>query len=130
MTETAKILVVDDESIIVTVTKLHLRAAGFRDIVGTTDPSQAMELVQQHAPDLVLLDLSMPGVSGIDILQELRTDARHAQIPVLIVTASSSAETRERALSHGAAGLLVKPVEAEDLVAAVRETLADVSVAS
>lgn len=72
-------------------------------------PSPAMTLLNRNVPDLVLLDINMPGVDGLEILGYLRREPKFAEIPVVIVTSDDQKETRRRVLEGGATAMLIKP---------------------
>ncbi len=72
--------------------------------------SQAITLLGHALPDLVLLDINMPGLSGLEVLAYLRREPRLYQVPVVVITADEQPETRQQALQAGAQGFLVKPI--------------------
>ncbi len=119
----AKIAIIDDEPINIKVVRKHLQVAGYQNFVTTTDSTTAAEFLSRERPDIVLLDVMMPQVSGIDILEWIRSDARLLMTPVLILTASTDAETKLRALNAGATDFLAKPVDANDLAPRIRNAL-------
>lgn len=118
-----RILIIDDEIVNVRVLKRYLSGVGYTDIVTTTDSSTAMALIEREKPDLLLLDIMMPEVSGIDILRMLRDNRRYRHLPVLIVTANADLETKRICLELGATDFLHKPVDPLDLLPRVRNTL-------
>lgn len=117
------IMVVDDEPINVKVVRKYLQLEGYGDIVTTSDPAEALNLIRLREPDVVLLDIMMPGVSGLEILQQIRDNHRLADLPVIILTASNDQETKNQALVLGATDFLAKPVSASDLVPRVRNAV-------
>ncbi|HWE02800.1 MAG TPA: HD domain-containing phosphohydrolase [Tepidisphaeraceae bacterium] len=119
----AKIAIIDDEPINIKVVRKHLQAEGYRNFVTTTDASTALELIRREEPDVVLLDVMMPVVNGIDILRAVRADANLTHIPVLILTASTDAQTKRRALESGATDFLAKPVDPSDLAPRIGNAL-------
>ena len=119
----SKILIVDDEPLNIEVVQRYMELGGFKNIVSTDHPGQALPLVGFHHPDVVLLDIQMPGISGLDILGAIRSDARLWQTPVIILTGSSDPETKLNALKAGATDLLAKPVHGEELIARVSNVL-------
>ena len=121
--ETARIMIVDDEPINIKVVRRYLIEAGYRNFFTTTLPVQAATMIVENEPDVILLDIVMPAVSGLDILANIRADTRLAYIPVLILTASDDRETRVQALNLGATDLLAKPVDAVELIPRVRNAL-------
>src|SRR3954447_24469055 len=121
--DSAKIMIVDDEPTNIKVVRRLLEIEGYRNFVTTTDPSAALYLVADQRPDLVLLDLMMPMVSGLDILSNLRQDSTKPYIPVVILTAATDRETRLQALEQGATDFVTKPVDPSDLIPRVRNLL-------
>jgi putative two-component system response regulator len=118
-----KILVVDDEEFNVFVFGKYLRNAGYKNLVLTSDSTQTLGLIAQEKPDLLLLDLMMPRVTGVDILAELACDKRFAHLPVLVLTASSDSQIKQTALNLGALDFLTKPIDQHDLISRVRNAL-------
>src|SRR3954453_14974118 len=98
----AKIMIVDDEPRSIKVVRRLLEIEGYRNFVTTTDSSAAVYLVDDQRPDLVLLDLMMPMVSGLDIFSSIRQDSARSFLPIVILTAATDRETRLQALELGA----------------------------
>ncbi|MHC5002123.1 MAG: HD domain-containing phosphohydrolase [Planctomycetota bacterium] len=119
----ATMMIVDDEPLNVKVLRKYLKEAGYTNIVTTTDSREAMALAREHDPDVVLLDVMMPHVDGLSILEMIRKDGLLRFTPVIIVTASSDERTKDRALDLGATDFLAKPVDANDLLPRVRNAL-------
>jgi putative two-component system response regulator len=119
----AKIMIVDDEPTNVKLVKRLLEIEGYSRFVTTEDAVSALSLFRDEKPDLLLLDLMMPHVSGLDILTVIRDDPRSALVPVLILTAVSDNETRLKALEYGASDFLNKPVDPSELLPRVRNVL-------
>lgn len=119
----ATIMIVDDEPINIKVVQKHLRSSGYGRFVSTSDSRQALELIQLEQPDIILLDIMMPHVNGLEILESVRGDRRLQHLPVLILTAASDAEVRFRALDLGATDFLSKPVQPAELVPRIRNAL-------
>lgn len=121
---TSRILIVDDEDENVRLLEELLGREGFTQMVATTDPSRAMDLVHAFAPDLILLDLKMPGLDGYTILETLgRTLARDEFLPVIVLTADPSRSARHRALGLGAKDFLTKPLDTFEVALRVWNTL-------
>ncbi len=121
--EGARILIVDDESLNIDVVQTYLELDGFRNVESTTQAVMALPLVRELRPDLLLLDIQMPAMSGIEILRALRGDAAVAMTPVVILTASSADDIKLEALECGANDLLSKPVHRGELLARIRNVL-------
>ncbi len=119
----AKIMIIDDEPINLKVSKKYLETAGYSNFVITSDDEHAEAMVVAEKPDLVLLDVMMPNVCGLDILAALRGAAVTRNIPVLILTASTDRETKLLALQRGATDFLAKPVDPSELIPRVRNAL-------
>lgn len=118
-----KILVVDDEPVNVRVVKRYLTSAGYTRVLTATDATEVMNLIEKERPDLVLLDVMMPEVSGTEILQRLRSHPRLKYLPVLILTANTDPQLKQTCLELGATDFLHKPVDPLDLLPRVRNTL-------
>ena len=119
----ARIMLVDDEPINTEVLQTYLEGEGYTNFTSTSESVQAIEIMRQSKPDVVLLDLMMPDVSGFDILQMMRNDKSLTHIPVVILTSSDDAETKLKALQLGAMDFLAKPVDASELALRLRNTL-------
>ena len=120
-----RILIVDDEPFNVLVVKKFLHNSGYTNTLTLTDATKALELIRNEMPDIVLLDVMMPEVSGLDILRTMKaTGGDVAQIPVVILTASPESHIKTQALELGATDFLSKPVESNELVLRVRNVLA------
>ena len=120
----ATIMMVDDEPIIVETLENLLEDAGYKHFVSLTDPKKAIEVMGSEAPDIVLLDVMMPEVSGLDILEAMGADEELRYIPSVIITAATDPETKLKALELGATDVLNKPVDPSELALRVRNTLA------
>ncbi len=120
----AKIMIVDDESICVKAVQCYLEEVGYCNFISTTDPTAALNLSVEEQPDLILLDILMNEVCGLDILEVIRQDERTAQTPVIILTASTDPAVKQRALDLGATDFLNKPLAPQDLIPRVRNALA------
>lgn len=119
----AKIMIVDDEPLNVLTFRQHLKGEGYSNFVTTEDATKALPLVRRESPDILLLDIHMPEVSGLDILRVMGLDPALQHIPVLILTASTDPKTRRRALDLGAADFLSKPIDPNELIPRVRNAI-------
>lgn len=113
------LLVVDDEAGILRLMKLELSAQGFR-VVTASDGDQAIAMAEDHRPDAVLLDVMMPGLSGLEVMRKLR---ERSNVPVLLVTAKDKDTDKVRGLELGADDYIVKPFNPDELGARVRAVL-------
>ncbi len=119
----AKIMIVDDEPTTARLVRRYLEDVGFVSFVVHTDSSTAMDVIELEDPDVVLLDVMMPNVSGLEILDEIRQRDTLAHLPVIILTAALAAEIKLAALELGAADFLAKPVDSSELILRVRNVL-------
>jgi two-component system cell cycle response regulator DivK len=115
-----RILVVEDNEKNMKLFRDVLRATGYRTLEATTG-GEAVELATEQAPDLVLMDIQMPDVDGVEALRRLRADERTAAIPVLAVTAQAMQGDREHFLAEGFDGYLSKPLNIRELIGTVRQ---------
>ena len=115
-----RILVVEDNEKNMKLFRDVLGATGYRTLEATTG-GEAVLLATEQAPDLVLMDIQMPDVDGVEALRRLRADERSAAIPVLAVTAQAMQGDREHFLAEGFDGYLSKPVNVRELIGAVRQ---------
>ncbi|MFQ5847934.1 MAG: response regulator transcription factor [Candidatus Methylomirabilales bacterium] len=114
-----KVLVVDDEQDIVDLVRYHLEREGYQ-VVGCRDGKSALELASRDSPDLVILDLLMPGVDGLEVCRRLR---RTSTIPILMLTAKAEEMDKVVGLELGADDYVTKPFSPRELVARVRAIL-------
>ena len=119
----SKLMVVDDEPTNVKIVRRLLELEGFSQFVTTTDGRKAMTLIRDEKPDCVLLDLMMPFVTGLDVLDEMRHDPTTAHIPAIILTAVTDHKVRCEALQRGATDFLNKPVDPAELAPRVVNVL-------
>ena len=118
----AHILVVDDVAKNVKLLADVLEVKGFR-VSTAASGEEALERVAADPPDLILLDVMMPGLSGYDVTRRLRADAQHAVMPIVLVTALDPAKERINGLEAGADDFLSKPINQAELMARVRSLL-------
>ncbi|KAB8181327.1 response regulator transcription factor [Microbispora catharanthi] len=115
-----RVLVVDDDPAILRALRRGLRVEGF-DVDVTTSGREALELVHRAAPDAVVLDVSMPGVSGIEVCERLRSG--RSEVPVLMLSAMDEVTDRVAGLAAGADDYVVKPFELREVVLRLRALL-------
>jgi CheY-like chemotaxis protein len=119
----ALVLVVDDEPDVLLLCRLNLEQRGHK-VLEAPNGDEALDLAREGGPDLVVLDLMLPGIDGYQVLQALRADDRTSGIPVLVLTAKSLQADRERSRQLGAAAFLTKPFLPDELCDMVDEVLA------
>jgi two-component system, cell cycle response regulator DivK len=115
-----QILVVEDNEKNMKLFRDVLRATGYRTLEASTG-RQALLLAARHGPTLVLMDIRLPDMDGVEALRRLRMDERTAAIPVLAVTAQAMKGDRERFEAAGFDGYLSKPVDIDELIATVEQ---------
>ena len=112
---------IDDDAEIGHIIRLMLKAMGF-EARSFLHPREAVDLmVQGSAPDLIVLDMNMPGVTGIDVLEFIRSRERWDHIPIVILSVESADEMVERAMSLGADGYVFKPMTMDELEEAIEK---------
>jgi two-component system, cell cycle response regulator DivK len=116
---TRQILVVEDNERNMRLFCDVLQASGYRTLEATTG-EQAVELVFEHRPDLVLMDIQLPDIDGVEALGRVRADDGFASVPILALTAQAMEGDRERFLAAGFDGYLSKPVDIAEFVATVK----------
>ncbi|MGH3003789.1 MAG: response regulator [Gaiellaceae bacterium] len=119
-------LVVDDEASVRMLCCFNLLAVGF-DVREAVDGREALALIAEEIPDLVLLDVMMPAIDGWDVARELQRDARTRDLPIVFLTARAEPADRQRAADLGAVGYVSKPFDPIELPATVEKTLEQVA---
>jgi putative two-component system response regulator len=120
----ARVLVVDDQPSNVEILERLLRAAGLVHVIGTSDPRAALRLFLDHRPDLVLLDLHMPGHDGFQVLGEITPHIREDEfLPIVFITADDSHSVKKRALAVGAKDFVNKPFDRTEILLRLRNLL-------
>ncbi|MGC8797901.1 MAG: response regulator [candidate division WOR-3 bacterium] len=116
------IAVVDDEPDILDLVSLHLNRAGFQTETFTT-AGDFYEFLKRRAPDLIILDLMLPDVDGLDVCRFLKSQSDYARIPIIMLTAKADETDRVLGLELGADDYITKPFSSRELVARVRSVL-------
>lgn len=118
------IMMIDDEATTMEVMRAYLEDAGYTRFVLLEESFRAMAEIEENRPDILLLDLVMPELTGFEILNQIRANVQLKHLPVIILTSSSDSETKLKALDQGATDFLAKPVDPSELILRVRNTLA------
>src|ERR1700712_912764 len=115
-------LVAEDDRDIAELVAAKLRSSGYQ-VIAVADGTEALAQLREQLPDVALLDVMMPGISGLDIITELRADPSTASIPVILLSARSQEFDVENGIAIGAADYVVKPFSPRELVLRVDAVL-------
>jgi DNA-binding response OmpR family regulator len=113
-----KVMIADDDKELCQLLGTVLRAKG-HEVVFAFDAAQALVLAKNHTPDVIALDINMPGGTGMGALEKLKLNMKTSMIPVLVITASTDAQTSEKVQQIGAADFMQKPLDIEEFCAAL-----------
>lgn len=119
---TPLVLVVDDEEMTRNLLRLMLERTGF-EILEAEDGLKALEMVTEHLPDVLLLDVMMPNMDGFAVCEAVRNQVETADIPIILLSARTSEDFVQRGLDAGANRYLGKPIGRDELVRTLREVL-------
>ena len=122
----SKILVIDDDQDVAMGLRVRLRANNFVTVFAT-DAVSAISQAKNEIPDLILLDLGLPGGDGFLVMERLNNIESLASIPVMVLSARDPQANKERALAAGARAYFQKPVDNDELLSAIRKTLGEVN---
>ena len=125
MDKRTRILLVDDEDDIRMIAEISLRDVGGFATIAVESGAEAITSAIAESPDLILLDMMMPHMDGLQTLQRLRADARTREIPVIFMTARAQRAEIESYLSAGAVGIITKPFDPMQLASDVRRIVED-----
>ncbi len=117
-----KVLIIDDEKLIVKATSLVIRLAGY-EILSAYDGKSGIALAKKVKPDLILLDIMMPGMDGWQVLKILKESPDVSDIPVIIFTAKEYIRGKEKSVEAGAVDYVTKPFEPDELIDAITRVL-------
>ncbi|QDU80263.1 Cyclic di-GMP phosphodiesterase response regulator RpfG [Polystyrenella longa] len=116
-------MIVDDVPVNIKVARAYLANAGYSNFITVTDAENVQSVMEKESPDLLILDIMMPEISGLDILRDIRSDERFAYMPVLILTSAESRDIKREALELGTTDFLSKPIDPDELIPRVRNSL-------
>lgn len=119
-----KILLVDDSNTILMMEKMILAKHGF-DLVTASDGEQALERAEKERPDLILMDVVMPRMGGVEALRRLHQNESTSAIPVIMVTTRGEAENVETAFESGCTDYVTKPINSLDLITKIQSCLGE-----
>jgi DNA-binding response OmpR family regulator len=117
-----KVMIVDDDAFIRRPLEYILREEGFHPLTAV-DGEDCLEKVAADRPDLIILDVMMPGRDGFEVCRVLKEDPRYAEIPIILLSARGREHDKERGISLGAAEFMTKPYSPSDLLRRLRELL-------
>ena len=118
------ILIVEDNPKNLKLVRDTLQVKGYRTIEATTG-EEGVQLARDEQPALVLMDIQLPGISGVEAFRQLRADPSTRAIPVIAVTASVMAQERQKVMAAGFDGFQGKPISVRELLETIREVLGD-----
>lgn len=122
MNQRPKVLIVDDEPFNVDYLEQELEDLDYQ-LITASNGREALDKIQSHLPDLVLLDLQMPILDGFDVLSQIKADNDLRNIPIIIVSAANDSRSIVKGIKQGADDYLTKPVDVDLLVQKVKEYL-------
>ncbi|MDD5281516.1 MAG: response regulator transcription factor [Candidatus Omnitrophica bacterium] len=117
-----KILIVEDEKDIIKMLEYNLKKEGFK-VIAARDGEDALDLALREYPDLILLDLMLPGIDGLEVCRTLRKDTKTAPIPIIMLTAKSQESDKVVGLELGADDYITKPFSPRELIARIKAVL-------
>lgn len=118
-----KIMVIDDEKDFLRITKLNLESTGDYEVVTFSDARDIASRVREHRPDLVLIDLLMPAVGGIDACRMLNEDSFGKGVPIIVLSALEKETDKLNAYKAGVVDYVTKPIEKGELIAKIEKAL-------
>ena len=116
------VLAVDDEADILLIVTVILRASG-HDVLQASSGEMALEILEREKPDAMLLDIRLPGIDGLEVLERLRAARRLSSLPVIVISAFSNPETVARATEIGCKGFVTKPFAPDQLLGTLDDVL-------
>ncbi|WP_281018544.1 MULTISPECIES: response regulator [unclassified Minwuia] len=117
-----RILVVEDNMLVQEVYASALQQLDC-DVVTADDGQEALELAAEETPDLIIMDVMLPGVSGLDLVRQMKADPALKDVPIIVVTTMATAGDESKVLETGADAYLAKPIQVDQFIEAVRTTL-------
>jgi DNA-binding response OmpR family regulator len=119
---THSVLVVDDEPMARTLLRLMLVRSGF-EVLEAADGFEALAKVKEQLPDIMILDVMMPGIDGFAVCEALRSEDVSAELPIIMLSAKTDSNSQRKGMAVGATKYLTKPISQEELTKNVNETL-------
>ena len=117
-----RVLVIDDSKTIRRSAENLLTKEGC-DVITADDGNEAMEMAEEESPDLIIMDIMLPGVSGLDLVRTMKADDKLKDTPIIVVTTMAMAGDQEKIKAAGADAYLPKPIQVDEFIEAVRKIL-------
>ncbi|MCK4261469.1 response regulator [bacterium] len=117
-----RILIVDDEPHIIKVLTIRLEKAGY-EVIAAMDGQETLNKVRKEMPDLIILDLMLPGIDGYKVCRLLKFDERYKHIPIIVLTARVEEEDRKRSMEVGADEYITKPIKPDEFLDTIKKHL-------
>ena len=119
-----KILLIDDDSEALEITEARIRANGYK-FYGSIDPVEGIELIRKEKPDIILLDVNMPGVDGFSLCKIIKGNKGLARIPIIFITAKELINDVEKGFEVGAVDYVIKPVDWDRLMEKIERLMSE-----
>lgn len=117
-----KIMIVDDDPNIIKMLELRLKANGYQ-VMGALDEMHAVKLARREKPDLILLDILMPGREGYTVIEDLKKSRNALSIPIIFLSGLPADELERRTIQFGAEDFIPKPFESEEVISKIKKIL-------
>ena len=117
-----RILIVEDEESLLKLESILLSSKGYK-VTGVADGIAAMDEISRNLPDLVILDLMLPGMDGFEVCSRIKSDPRSSKVPVIILTARKNNLDMERGVKAGASAYITKPFKSAQLIGTIERIL-------
>ncbi|WP_372637556.1 response regulator transcription factor [Fodinibius sp.] len=122
MSDRKTILVVDDEQDLLDLIEYNLKKEGF-DVLKAEDGLEGIDVARKHRPDLVLLDIMMPKMDGLEVVEHMRSDSKLKRIPIILLTARGDEKTEVQGLDKGGDDYITKPISTTKLISRIKAVL-------
>ncbi|MDP8215745.1 MAG: response regulator [Candidatus Kaelpia imicola] len=117
-----KILIIEDEPEQIKLISIRLKANGY-DIISASTAQEGLRIAEEEKPDLILLDILLPDMSGLEVAESLKSDITTKDIPIIAITAVGTLDIEEQCKEAGISGFLRKPYESQDLIDKIKKQL-------
>jgi len=119
----SKILIIDDENDFLMITKMNLEDTGKFEVLTLPSAKDVISNLHSFQPDLILLDLLMPGIGGVEVCEILNKDPLGQSVPVIVITALNKSVDKANAYKEGVVDYLVKPIERDELISRIEKAI-------